>query len=513
MLDVSRLRGFVRRALIERWTRPATLVDAVSRLVAQNDLVREALVRAERMPLTPAGAGALDPAILEAMARDRLFRRLLRSARITGIGMERLLTAARAALLHNAITTKEEPAPDLLAFQCALAEQCFINSYVFDAPESELERVEALKAAFGAALQSGEPLPPQWVAAIASYSPLHALPGAADLLQRPWPEPVAELTDCQIRQPLEERRLADTMPALTPIEDGVSRAVRAQYEESPYPVWVAVSKPEKSVGIDADLKVRFPRATIRPRENTDRTDILIAGCGTGQQAAEIALQYSGASVLAVDLSLASLSYAKRQTELLALDNIEYAQADILGLGALDRTFDLIVATGVLHHMADPEAGLRALLTRLRPGGYVMLGFYSELARQHVVAVQRYAAEHGYRPTLGDIRRFRQEIMALDNTSPLKAIAAVPDFYSTSECRDLLFHVQEHRMTLPRIKAMLAAHDLEFLGFEIDPQTRRRYRLAHPGDRTMANLDGWDAFERQHPRTFVGMYQFWAQKRA
>ena len=62
------------------------------------------------------------------------------------------------------------------------------------------------------------------------------------------------------------------------------------------------------------------------------------------------------------LSLASLSYAKRQTEALGLRNIEYAQADILELGTLDRMFDTIVSTGVLHHMAAPEAGLSALLS-------------------------------------------------------------------------------------------------------------------------------------------------------
>jgi hypothetical protein len=61
--------------------------------------------------------------------------------------------------------------------------------------------------------------------------------------------------------------------------------------------------------------------------------------------------------------------------------------------------------------------------------------------------------------------------------------------------------------------MLATHDLEFLGFEIDSATRRRYATVYPGDKAMRDLDTWHAFETRHPKTFVGMYQFWAQKRA
>src|SRR5581483_12481339 len=85
---------------------------------------------------------------------------------------------------------------------------------------------------------------------------------------------------------------------------------------------------------------------------TDAPEILVAGCGTGQQAIMTARRFATARVLAVDLSLASLSYAKRMSRVLGVQNIEYAQADILRLPSLSRSFDLIEATGVLHHMAD-----------------------------------------------------------------------------------------------------------------------------------------------------------------
>src|SRR5262249_53363954 len=81
-----------------------------------------------------------------------------------------------------------------------------------------------------------------------------------------------------------------------------------------------------------------------------------AGCGTGRHPIEVARKYKDARVLAVDLSLTSLCYAKRKTPAPLAERIAYAQADILKIGSIERTFDLIDVSGVLHHLADPMAG-------------------------------------------------------------------------------------------------------------------------------------------------------------
>jgi hypothetical protein len=91
------------------------------------------------------------------------------------------------------------------------------------------------------------------------------------------------------------------------------------------------------------------------------------------------------------------------------------------------------------------------------------------------------------------------------------IAWFNDFYSTSECRDLVFHTQEHRMTLPAIKAFLAEEKLHLIGLEVDRDTARRYAARFPADTTMTDLDHWHAFEQDHPQTFAAMYRFWVQK--
>jgi 2-polyprenyl-3-methyl-5-hydroxy-6-metoxy-1,4-benzoquinol methylase len=317
----------------------------------------------------------------------------------------------------------------------------------------------------------------------------------------------------QLREPLAERGLRNDIPRLTAIDDGVSRLVREQYEESPYPRWVKCAPEEATHPIDARMRSDFPHARYHPLERTDRLDVLIAGCGTGEQVVQMAKLYTGARILAVDLSLASLCYAKYRTDALGLGNIEYGQADILKLASLKRDFDVIACSGVLHHLADPLQGWRVLLSILRPHGIMRIALYSEIARASIVAAREFIAAGGYRATADDIRRCRQDILALDGTSPTRVVLQSGDFYNTSNCRDLLFHVQEHRFTLPQIKAFLAENGLELLGFEHDAGVLQRYRAQFPDDPAATNLDHWHVFEQQNPHIFARMYQFIVQKQA
>ena len=240
--------------------------------------------------------------------------------------------------------------------------------------------------------------------------------------------------------------------------------------------------------------------------------ILIAGCGTGQHSIETVQRLVGVETLAVDLSLTSLCYAQRKSRALGLTNLQYAQADIMRLGAIGRTFDLIEASGVLHHLADPLAGWRVLVSLLRPHGVMRVGLYSELARGGLLAAQAFIAERGYGSGAEDIRRFRQDLMATGSEMASKMASEHRDFFSTSECRDLLFHVQESRTDIPAIKAFAAEHGLTFIGFEFDPPALQQYRnLFAANSWSMSDLDRWHAVETQYPDTFSGMYQFWLQK--
>jgi len=435
---------------------------------------------------------------LAAVAADPLLLTILRSSPVRDVALERVLTMLRAALL-DAIVAGSARDDAALAFCCALAQQCFINEHVFATTLAEDNQVELIKTNL-------RDVPPMRLAALAMYVPLHALPDAQSLLDRTWPDDIEDVLTLQLREPMEERALRSSIPQLTAIEDVTSQRVRQMYEENPYPRWVHIASNAALLPIDLYLRGMFPTAAFTPLAKTEGLDVLVAGCGTGWHAIGIAGVLQGARLLAIDLSLTSLAYAKRKTPPSLV--IDYAQADILKLGTIERRFDVIDASGVLHHMADPFAGWRTLLGLLRPNGLMHLGFYSELGRRDVVATRTFIAERGYGTSPAEIRRARQDLLA----TPLASVTRFDDFFSTSECRDLLFHVQESRTTIPAIKAFLAEHGLKFIGFEFGDVALRGYRALF-GERhwSMSDLDRWHEFETNYPDTFSGMYQFWVQK--
>jgi tetratricopeptide (TPR) repeat protein/2-polyprenyl-3-methyl-5-hydroxy-6-metoxy-1,4-benzoquinol methylase len=506
----GRLQETLLRAWSELWLRPNHLAPLTIALVNATPAVAAAIARAKGAT-PPQGLRELwGPTGLAVPASQRLLRYLLESTPAADADLERLLTQTRRIVLELAASDAGRAVDgEELAFCCALARQCFINEYVFACTEDEEEKARALRAALTEALQSGAAVPLVWPVAVAAYAPLHGISAADALLRGSWPAPLAAVLRQQIIEPREEKTCRAEIPRLTRIEDDVSRQVQQQYEENPYPRWVEVGRIVKPTTLQLWLSALSPDAA--PAE-TSGGDILIAGCGTGQQAIETAQMCPDARVLAVDLSVSSLAYAQRKTRELGLRNLEYAQADILRLGTIGRSFDVIESTGVLHHMADPLAGLGVLVKLLRPRGLIHLGLYSESARQPMVAARRFIAERGYRGTAADIRRCRQELMS-EKPAHLPDVAQLGDFFSISSCRDLLFHVAERRMTLPEIEAFLDAEGLALVGFQVEDQVAARYRQTFPADMTMTNLANWHAFEQRHPYIFSSMYVFWVRRRS
>lgn len=443
------------------------------------------------------------------LAKDLFLRAAMEATTLASVQLEALLSHVRAGLLRLASGQGEahgEIADDIVAFACALARQCFINEYVYAEAEAESALASELRDRLLRDLASDAAIAPLTLAVVAAYFPLHALPMAAALLHRDWSATVAGLLQVQLREPLEEAAERDAIAKLTPVKDSVSLQVMRQYEENPYPRWTI--NPLTAFAADQ------ARGSIAPStERQAGLDILIAGCGTGSHAVQIAQVYPNARLLAVDISLSSLAYARRKTRELGLRNIEYAQADILELGSIGRTFDQIESVGVLHHLAEPAAGGRVLVSLLRPGGRMRIGLYSELARRAIVEARAHIAARGYRATEGDIRQCRQDIIR--ESERWKTLTGMRDFHSMSGCRDLLFNVMEHRFTIPQIAAFLNEQDLSFEGFEPfdDPSVLEKFHKKFAGAADEADLDQWHHFEQDHPDTFWGMYIFTAGKQA
>jgi SAM-dependent methyltransferase len=418
-------------------------------------------------------------------------------------GLTRLRRRLLAAALASPALMAESGPGTLAAF---LALQCHLTEYVFAETEEEVDDVRRLVES----LEAGDPEAAERDGRLAVVA-LYRSEIVTRLVRRhPSSSPLlALLIRRLVDEPEREAELARDLSSLAPIEDTVSERVRRQYEESPYPRWVAAQTrwPEADPG--QRLHMLVPAFRNRPPEATRVDSILVAGAGTGRQLIEVACLFPRARVVGIDLSRASLAYARRKALELGLDRIEFAQADILGLGDWAERFDLISCAGVLHHMAEPERGLAILCRLLRGPGILNLALYSERARRQLIPVQRYIKVNGIAATPENIRGLRSAIRAnvvQDFVEP----GEHSDFYTMSECRDLLFHAHEVTFTIPRIERALAANRLAFLGFTFGNDTvPAAYAREFPGDPAMLSLENWRAFEAGHDRAFAEMYQFWA----
>ncbi|MGB8432994.1 MAG: tetratricopeptide repeat protein [Burkholderiales bacterium] len=485
---------------------------AAFNLIAMEPGLGALIEAADRVPQEFATRMASDAG--QAALSDPLFLDLISRTVVPDVRAERLLSAfRRASLIRWADGFPAEEATRWLGPLTALALQCFLNEYAYAIEEEESALAARLADLVGRATahvaESGAA-----VALLASYQSLRLAPNAREIARgvaAKLADPrLSRLVARQVSEPAEEAQIQATLPALTAIADPTSRAVQTQYEENPYPRWDAPPAMVGAQPLQQKIRGLFPFLDSRVPE---RPRLLIAGCGTGRHVVLAALLHPDARILAIDLSRASLAYAARRAVELGAPNIRFAQADILEMAALGEAFDVIDCAGVLHHLLDPMAGWRVLRGLLAEQGFMRIALYSELGRQAVMAARDLIVESGSVADAEGIRRGRQLILGLPTAHPARAVTASPDFWSISGCRDLLFHVQEHRFTLPRIAESLVALDLEFLGFEIaDPGTRPAFRREFPEDAHQRSLANWAQFESRHSLTFGGMYQFWARAR-
>lgn len=496
--------------LVECFSRPdidpAYLAQAAASLLRADARFRAVLLSAGG----DAGALPLEDAVLGQLARP-LFMLMLEKALIPEPYMEDLVARVRrAALLAREAGSLCGAAPlrDVLA---ALAHQCFLCEYLHAEGVDESQMLDRLRAELEQVLARGGKPSEEDLALFACYRPLHELVGAI-AAQASANSIFGRLFLRQVAEPAEEARIGSELPALTVIGNEVSRTVRGQYEAHPYPRWIHAPSTGGAFPLALRLRTLFPRS-VAATDVPERPSILIAGCGTGRHVAITSMLNPASRILALDLSRASLAYAARRARELGLQNVEFAQADILELGGLDRCFDVIECSGVLHHMQDPVAGWRVLAGRLNPGGRMKVGLYSEIGRRSVVAAKKLIARQGYAADVQGMRAARAAILALPSGDAARAVGDLLDFYSLSGCRDLLFHVQERRYSLGEVEALVAALGLDFLGFEFETRsTLLDYQREFPDDPAAVSIGNWAQYELRHPDTFAGMYQFWVASR-
>ena len=423
---------------------------------------------------------------------------------------ELTLTELRASLLMRSDAAKFEDRR-VMELAIAMVAQGWNNDHAWAETPAETAALDAL-AIDRQKLVSGDIDASQQFLLHALYRPLDQIvtpplniAEARVLKPRILRDTITLHLEAQARQ----RQLAQNIRLLRPLADETSRRVAGQYEAAPYPRWQSLHR-SPSGSLRRALERHFPIDKLAFMDGP--FDVLIAGCGTGQQALQSAVAYGPqAHLTAMDLSAASLGYASDMAKVHAVDNVTFVQGDILDCGLLDRAFDIVECVGVLHHMADWRAGWTALLHKLKPGGLMYIGLYSATSRSNLRELRTEPTYPGPGCSDAAARDYRRQLMMRADGTPGSELKVSRDFYALHAFRDLVLHESEAHVTLEEIAAFLGHNGLAFRGFTIEPQVAAECAQAFPPSPLPGPLTDWAQFERTHPRTFDGMYRFWVER--
>jgi SAM-dependent methyltransferase len=190
-------------------------------------------------------------------------------------------------------------------------------------------------------------------------------------------------------------------------------------------------------------------------------DVLVAGCGTWQSA-KYAICHPSARVVGIDVSVTSLEHTERLKEKYNLTNLETRQVQIENVNELDQRFDHIICTGVLHHLADPDAGLRALRSALKPDGAMYLMVYAPYGRAGVYMLQDYCRRLGIGTSQEEIDDL---VFVLKRVPPLHPLLASQggsrDFLNGDALADALLNPRDRSYSVPELFEFIERNDLTF----------------------------------------------------
>jgi SAM-dependent methyltransferase len=241
----------------------------------------------------------------------------------------------------------------------------------------------------------------------------------------------------------------------------VSEAVRIFYDRYPYPRPVDSLDNYRARWQDpercrADYHLYWPDRRYR-----EEYSVLVAGCGTSQ-AARHALRSPRARVTGIDLSETSLRCTNELKRKYNLSNLQVRQLPVERAGELGASFDQIVCTGVLHHLDDPDAGLRALRGVLKRDGAMQIMVYAPYGRAGICMLQEFARRLGIQATDEDIRGLIAALHGLPAGHPLENLLRnAPDFRHEASLADALLHPRDRAYSVPQLFDFLKAGALTF----------------------------------------------------
>jgi 2-polyprenyl-3-methyl-5-hydroxy-6-metoxy-1,4-benzoquinol methylase len=289
--------------------------------------------------------------------------------------------------------------------------------------------------------------------------------------------------------------------------DSVSANVARLYDTYPFPPEPLLDEPPPGYNWRWNWDAVHSFCTGRKAPH-QKVRILDAGCGTGVGTEYLVHLNPYADVVGIDLSEGALKVARERCQRSGANRVEFQHVSIYDAETVPGVFDLINCVGVLHHMADPVKGIRALAQKLAPGGFLHVFVYAELGRWEIALIQEAIAL-----IQGDKRGDYQDGVSVGR----KIFECLPDNnrlkkrdqerWSLENHRDANFadmyvHPQEIDYNINTLFDLIDASGLEFIGFS-NPDYWNIHRLVGQSPELMeritalkANAQGHDMGDRR-----------------
>jgi SAM-dependent methyltransferase len=281
--------------------------------------------------------------------------------------------------------------------------------------------------------------------------------------------------------------------------DAIAERVQAFYERHPYPPPLDDLDGYRGAWQDPSRRRAHHHLfwPARASSYTENASVLIAGCGTSQ-AAKHAMRWPRARVTGIDFSATSVRATEALKQKYDLSNLEVHQLAVERVGELGGRFDQIVCTGVLHHLADPDAGLAALRDVLAPDGAMHLMVYAPYGRTGVYMLQDLCRRLGVEAAPGDIRELASAISMLPREHPLVPLSrSALDFRDDAALADALLHPRDRAYSVSQLFELLERAGLVFGRWlqqaPYSPNCGLMERLPEGARRRFANLPQRDQY--------------------
>lgn len=464
-------------ALRKPWARPASLTRAIVDYLMLDWRVECALNGA---PLSGEDLGAM----AERLANRELFAALLQGSAVADLRLERLLVVLRDYLAGTApLTASETRLAALVATQANLVEYLWARPADAGAPAGDRSGAAA-SGAGERALRASLFRPPD-AEEIGALESLERSAAVAFLLVRVRDEPVRHARLCE--------QIA---------RQATGFALDELHETGCCPRWVTQPVAPRNLPLAVHRRLR--------RQQHAGSEILVVGCGTGQDLFSLCATYPQAHVTALDSSPQALAYAALRCEDQRLQGIDFLPGSLLDVAPLGWVFDVIECLDPRRQFPDLDFGCEALARCTTRGSLVRVAVPAESTDRLVSALRASARASGIGNDAAGLKRFRQDLLEGRHGALPPVLLEAPDFYTLSGLRNLLFAGTDSVPAAPAWLAMLDAHGFDFLCEEAGSQRAREASLEKlPATPACAIRDS----RRDPSAAFLQTQFLWFERRA